>query len=428
VRQTVGYVGLGAMGGALAQHLTRGFDLRVLDRNPAAIAALEAKGARGMASGAAIGAACQVVVLCLPRSSDVRAALFDAGGLAEGMAAGSLVIDQTSGVPAQTAAIAAELAARGILMLDAPVSGGVPAAAAGKVTIMASGPDAAWAKGAAVLDGISDKVFRCSDRAGDGQALKLVNNAIGMGFRVAALELVALGRKAGLGLAPMVDRLNAGQAANFTTRHMLAGLVEGQSTTNFALSLMAKDLAEAMALGLASGAALPFTGAARGLVQTGLAVLGPDAKLDDIIGLTGQLAQVQMRGDGRADPELLALIETGVLVGNVIAVSECIAMGRRFGLPADQMARILNVGSAWCAVSDMILPALAKGVVPDLPVSLGQAAAALSALASLSAQIGTPFTLPGIALAFVQEAVRQHGAAASLGCLTFGFEDQSTPG
>src|SRR3990167_8697053 len=281
------------MGGALAQHLTRGFDLRVLDRNPAAIAALEAKGALGMTSGAALGAVCQVVVLCLPRSSDVRAALFDAGGLAEGMAAGSLVIDQTSGVPAQTAAIAAELAARGILMLDAPVSGGGPAAAAGKGTIMASGPDAAWAKGAAVLEGISDKVFRCSDRVGDGQALKLVNNAIGMGFRVAALELVALGRKAGLGLAPMVDRLNAGQA------------------TNFALSLMAKDLGEAMALGLASGAALPFTGAARGLVQTGLAVLGPDAKLDDIIGLTGQLAQVQMRGDGGSDPELLVLIETG---------------------------------------------------------------------------------------------------------------------
>lgn len=425
---TVGYVGLGAMGGALAANLTRGFDLRVLDRSPDAVAALVAKGAGGVASGAELGAACDVVILCLPRTSDVREALFGSGGLVEGLAAGSLVIDQTSGVPAQTAVIASELAARGILMLDAPVSGGVPAAAAGKVTIIASGPDAGWAKGEAVLRGLTDKVFRCSDRVGDGQALKLVNNAIGMGFRVNALELVALGRKAGLGLAPMVDRLNAGGAANFTTRHMLAGLVEGRSTTNFALSLMAKDLGEAMALGLAGGAALPFTGATRAAVQTGLALLGKDAKLDDIITLTGRLAGVEMRGEGGADAALLDLIDTGVLVGNLIAVAECVAMGRRFGLHPAEMARILNVGSAWCAVSDFILPALSDGTVPDVPLTLGEAAAALSALAALSAKLGTPFTLPGIALSLVQEAARLHGPAASLGCLTFGFEDQSASG
>ncbi len=425
---TVGYVGLGAMGGALAANLTRGFDLRVLDRNPAAVAALAAQGARGAVSGAELGAACDVVILCLPRTSDVREALFGAGGLVEGLAASSLVIDQTSGVPAQTAVIASELAARGVLMLDAPVSGGVPAAAAGKVTIIASGPDEGWAKGEAVLRGLSDKVFRCSDRVGDGQALKLVNNAVGMGFRVNALELVALGRKAGLGLAPMVDWVNAGGAANFTTRHMLVGLVEGRSTTNFALSLMAKDLGEAMALGLASAAALPFTGATRAAVQTGLAVLGKDAKLDDIITLTGQLAQVEMRGDGSADAELLGLIETGVLVGNLIAVGECVAMGRRFGLHPAEMARILNVGSAWCAVSDYILPALAKGEVPAVPVTLGQAAVALSSLAKLSASLGTPFVLPGIALALVQESARLHGPSANLGCLTFGYEDQSASG
>jgi 3-hydroxyisobutyrate dehydrogenase len=272
------------------------------------------------------------------------------------------------------------------------------------------------------------KVYRCSDRVGDGQALKLVNNAIGMGFRVNALELVALGRKAGLGLGAMVDRLNAGPAANFTTRGMLVGLVEGRSTTNFALSLMAKDLSEAMALGLATGSALPLTGATRSTVQMGLALLGRDAKLDEIIALTGQLAQVEMRGEGQADATLMALIEVGVLVGNVIAVAECVAMGRRYGLHPAEMSRILNVGSAWCAVSDTILPALAAGKVPDLPMSLDQASQALSALAARSASLGTPFILPGIALAMVQEAARQHGSAASLGHLTFGFEDHSTPG
>ncbi len=69
------------------------------------------------------------------------------GGLAEGLAPGKLVIDQTSGNPGQTAKIAADLAKQGVQMMDAPVSGGIPAAQAGKVTIIASGPDAAWAAG-----------------------------------------------------------------------------------------------------------------------------------------------------------------------------------------------------------------------------------------------------------------------------------------
>ena len=423
---TVGYVGLGAMGGALAGHLTKVHDLIVLDRNPAAVAAMQ--GARGAGSGAELARDAEVIFLCLPRTSDVHDAIFGPGGLAEGLSPGKLIIDQTSGVPGQTAAIAAELATRGVMMLDAPLSGGVPAAQAGTVTIITSGPDAAWAKGEALLRAMTAKVYRCSDRVGDGQALKLVNNAIGMGFRVAALELVALGRKAGLGLAPMVAGLNAGPGANFTTRGMLVGLVEGRSTINFALSLMAKDLSEALALGLATGSAMPFTGATRSTVQMGLAILGKDAKLDDVIGLTGQLAQVEMRGEGGTDPELQALIDTGVLVGNVIAVSECVAMGRKLGLIPAEMARILNVGSAWCAVSDAILPALAAGQVPKLPVTLGQACDALSALAARSASLGTPFILPGFALAQVQEAARLYGPQSSLGRLTFGYEDQSASG
>ncbi len=419
--QTVGYVGLGAMGGALASHLTKEFNLLVLDRNPAAMAAIQ--GARGVSSGAELARQADVIFLCLPRSSDVHEAIFGAGGLAEGLTAGKLIIDQTSGVPEQTAAIAAELAARGVMMLDAPLSGGVPAAQAGTVTIIASGPDAAWDRAAPFLRAMTAKVFRCSDRVGDGQALKLVNNAIGMGFRTSALELVALGRKAGLGLAQMVAGLNASPSANFTTRGMLLGLVEGRSTTNFALSLMAKDLGEALAL--ANGSAMPFTAATRSTVQIALAIMGQNAKLDDIISLTGQLAQVEMREDGPSDPELQELIETGVLVGNVIAVAECVAMGRQFGLKPAEMARILNVGSAWCAVSDTILPALAAGLVPNLPVTLGAAGTALSELAARSARLGTPFVLPGIALALVQEAARRYGPEATLGQLTFGYESAS---
>ena len=418
----IGYVGLGAMGGALAQHLTRTHKLVVMDRNEAAVATMVAKGAIRAANSTELAREADVIVLCLPRTSDVREVLFAPGGLAEALAPGKLVIDQTSGVPEQTAAIAAELAQKGVAMLDAPVSGGIPAAQAGRVTIIASGPDAGWVVAEPVLRAISGKVFRCSKRVGDAQALKLVNNAIGTSFRMATLELVALGRKAGLGLAPIVKKLNTGPAANFTTANMLPALVEGRSTTNFALALMVKDLNGALALGAATGSALPLTTGSRGMMQAGLELLGKDAKLDEVIGLTGRLAGVELRGEGEAEPGLLAEIELATIVGNVIAVSECVAMGRRFGLPPAEMARILNAGSAWCAVSDDILPALARSEMPRLDWSLGQAAVTLTRLSALAAELCTPFLIPGIALNLVQEAIRHHGRNSTLGNLTFGFE------
>ncbi len=419
----VGYLGLGAMGGALSAHLAKGHDLTVVDRNPAAVAALVAKGAKAANSAADLARECDVILLCLPRTSDVRDALFAPGGLADGLAPGKLVIDQTSGNPGQTAKIAADLARQGVQMMDAPVSGGIPAAQAGTVTIIASGPDAAWVRAEPVLAAMTDKVFRCSPRVGDGQALKLVNNAIGAGYRMATLELVALGRAAGLGLAPLVAGLNVGPAANFTSKNMLAGLVEGRSTTNFALSLMVKDLNEALALGAATGSSMPMTGGARSLMQMGLHLLGSDAKLDDVIPLTERLAGISLTGDQTvANKLLLAQIELSVVCCNLIAVSECLAMGRRFGLSGNEMARILAVGSAWSAVSDDILPAMARSERPALRWSLKDAEKALSAVSLQAALSGIPLVLPQMALAYVQDARTWLGHKANLGQITFGYD------
>ncbi len=419
----IGYLGLGAMGGALSAHLAKAHDLMVMDRKPAAVAALVALGATAATSAAELARACDIIILCLPRTSDVRDALFGPGGLAEGLTPGKLVIDQTSGNPGQTAAIAAELGKKGVQMLDAPVSGGIPAAQAGKVTIIASGPDAAWARAEPVLRAITEMVFRCSDRVGDGQALKLVNNAIGAGYRMATLELVALGRAAGLGLAPIVAALNAGPGANFTTRNMLAGLVEGRSTTNFALTLMVKDLNEALALGAATGSPMPLTAGARGLMQMGLHLLGKDAKLDDVIPLTERLSGVALVGEQTGDdPKPHAQIELGAVVCNEIAVAECIAMGRRYGLAGPEMARILAVGSAWSSVCDDVLPAMARGERPTLRWTMAEAEGALAALSQQAALLGVPLILPQMALACVQDLQSWLGAKANLGQLTFGYD------
>ena len=358
----VGYLGLGAMGGALSSHLAKAFDLTVFDRNPQAMRALVALGAKAARSSADLARSCDVIFLCLPRTSDVQDALFGEGGLAAKLRPGALVIDQTSGVPSLTNAIAKKLAAAGVAMLDAPVSGGIPAAQSGNVTIIVSGPDDAWAGAERLLRAMSQKVFRCGDRVGDAQALKLVNNAIGAGYRIATLELVALGRKLGLRLSVIVAALNAGPGANFTTRNMLAGLVVGRSTTNFALSLMVKDLNEALALGSNAATPMPMTAGARGLMQIGLNLRGKDARLEDVIPLTEQLADIKFKDLEASSPsllthdlneaELITLLQRAAIACNAVAVFECVAMGRNFGLRMDEMARILNVGSAWSDVSE----------------------------------------------------------------------------
>ena len=120
----LGYVGLGAMGGALARRLMLSHQLRVLDLNPEAVATFADNGAIPVQDGASLARECDIVLLCLPRSSDVRDAIFGEGGLLEGLEPGKVVVDQTSGDPDQTRQMAAELADKGITLIDAPVSGG----------------------------------------------------------------------------------------------------------------------------------------------------------------------------------------------------------------------------------------------------------------------------------------------------------------
>jgi 3-hydroxyisobutyrate dehydrogenase len=406
----VGYIGLGAMGSSLSKHLIANFDLTVFDRNRAAVDALVTQGAKAARSGAELARTSDVVVLCLPRTSDVNDALFGENGLAEGLTPGKLVIDQTSGIPQETGAIAEKLAMLGVAMVDAPVSGGIPAAQNRKVTVIASGSDAAWAAAEPVLLAMTNSVFRCSTRVGDGQALKLVNNAIGAGYRV------ALGRKMGLGLSRLVQALNDGQGANFTTRHMLVGLVEGRSTTNFALSLMIKDLNAALSLGAETTSPMPMTTGARGLMQMGLDLFGKNSVLDDVIPLIEKLSDVNLKSDGGSaqalpagmdEAELLSLIDLAVMACNAAAVFECVAMGQRFGLPISEMARILNVGSAWSKASEIILPALALHSVPQLACTVEDVKAALSSLSGHASQIGVPLMLPNALLNTLHSTLRE---------------------
>lgn len=314
----VGYVGLGAMGGALARHLASDHTLMVWDLNARAVDALVDLGAVAARSLTDMARDCEIVFLCLPRTSDVGKAIFGPDGLAQGLSAGKIVIDQTSGVPAETAGFAAELAKSGVFMIDAPVAGGVSAALAGTITVMASGPGAALERALPVLKTISQKVFRCSDRVGDGQAMKAVNNAANAGYRMSTLEFVALGRKLGLPLDKMVTAINQSWARNFTSRQLLPAIVEKRASAQFFLTLMVKDLSQALSLGGSVGAPMPLTGLARGMMDSAANMLGDAAQLDDLVPFTEKTYGVSMHGDAGAAAE--PVVATAALAAETLGV------------------------------------------------------------------------------------------------------------
>ncbi|MBN9889262.1 NAD(P)-dependent oxidoreductase [Salipiger abyssi] len=277
----LGYIGLGAMGGALARRLMESGPLTVFDLNAELCADFAAEGAEVAESAAAMAVACDVVLLCLPRSANVRAAIFGPDGLAEGLTPGKLVIDQTSGDPSETRNMAAELAERGVEMLDAPVSGGAKGALAGTIAMMIGGADATYARAVPVFDRIGPNHTFCGP-IGSGQVLKLVNNTISTCNRFAMLEGVAVGVKNGIAMETMVEVLNAGGARSKSSETMLPALARGLPQPQFALALMLKDLNLATQLAMDSGAPLHFGQLARAMLQAASNELGPEANIDEI--------------------------------------------------------------------------------------------------------------------------------------------------
>jgi 3-hydroxyisobutyrate dehydrogenase len=365
----VGYIGLGAMGSALASRLLQEHTLSVWDINSAAVARFEKLGASVAPAAAELARCCDVVLLCLPRTADVRQVIFGVGGLAEGLTPGKIVIDQTSGIPEETREIARRLAEQGVGMLDAPVAGGVPAAEAGTITVMVSGANDTYEKASVVLHAITSTVIRCGERLGDGQALKLVNNVINASVRLATLEVVAMGRKSGLSLATLSQVINMSTACSRISRTVLPALLEGRAATNFALPLMLKDVDQAIALGMDAGAPMPIASIARGLLQIGVNTLGKDARLEDVIGLIESMAGTRLAdGPGSepaATPAAAAAAPKEPVVGYVGLGAMGAALVRRLMLSRkvhvfDVRPELVRELEAEGAVAAKDLPALAR--------------------------------------------------------------------
>jgi 3-hydroxyisobutyrate dehydrogenase len=258
----VGFVGTGTMGAPMAQCiLSRGHRLVVHDLRRDAATALVDAGASWAETPAEVAGLADVVCTSLPGPAEVEAALTGTNGVLAGMRPRAIHVDLST-VSFAAARRFAELAAeRGTRYLDAPVSGGVFKARSGTLTVMASGPEGAFAEARPGLYAIGARVFYLGAVVGAATLAKLVNNAIFLCSGLLAQEGAVLAAKAGLDVARLLEVLQASSAAAYTA---ILPLTLGRDFDNafFTLDLATKDVALALESAAALDVPMPVTRAA----------------------------------------------------------------------------------------------------------------------------------------------------------------------
>jgi 3-hydroxyisobutyrate dehydrogenase len=239
----VGVIGTGAMGGAVARRLLAcGFETHVRDIRGEAMDELELVGARPHASAGSIGASCHAIIVLVVDAPQMESALFGVGGAAESLRNGTLVVLSSTIAPGDAEAFARRLDAKGVLVLDAPVSGGPHRAVRGEMSMMAAGSVRAWDVGQRFLPTLSSRLFHVSERPGDGARFKLVNNMLAGINLAAGGEAFALAERLGLDARKLQEVISASSGASWVVADRLQRVLSGDDGVYAATRMLAKDL------------------------------------------------------------------------------------------------------------------------------------------------------------------------------------------
>lgn len=269
---TIGFIGLGNMGGPMAANLVKaGHTVRVFDLSKEAVQRLETAGATGCASAAETATGVEIVVTMLPAGRHVRELYLGDGGLLAIAAKGTLLVDSST-IDADTArAVAAEADKAGCPMIDAPVSGGVAGAEAGKLIFMVGGETAPVEKARPVLDVMGRAVFHAGP-AGAGQVAKMCNNMLLAISMIGTSEAINLGIAEGLDPKALSDIMQQSSGGNWVLNgynphpDVMDGTPASRGYTGgFGTALMLKDLGLAMDAALKDGKATPLGALARNI-------------------------------------------------------------------------------------------------------------------------------------------------------------------
>jgi 2-hydroxy-3-oxopropionate reductase len=290
--ERIGFIGLGIMGQPMAGNLlAAGYPLTVHNRGHGPVDELAAAGATPAGSPREVAATSDVVITMLPDSPDVEAVVLGPDGVADGVREGALYIDMSTIGPAVSRRIAAVLSERGVDAVDAPVSGGEPAAREGNLSIMAGGSDEAVERARPIFE-VLGKATTHIGPAGAGQVAKAANQVVVALTIQAVAEALTLARKSGVDPA----RVRAALLGGFAQSRILdlhgQRMLDGAYDPGFKLRLHRKDLAIALQLGREEHAPLFATAQAAELMDALLAQGAGDRDHSALATVYEQLAGV----------------------------------------------------------------------------------------------------------------------------------------
>jgi 3-hydroxyisobutyrate dehydrogenase len=274
---SIGFVGVGSMGWPMASLLHKaGYALTIYDADSKrAEQFVKELGGQTAATCQALAKQAEVIITILPTSAIVQSVLEGPDGVLAGVQKGTVIVDMTSGVPSITRALAEKAASAGALLVDAPVSGGVPRAKTGELSIMFGGSQAQLAQLEPILKCMGNAIQHTGD-VGSAHAMKALNNLVSAGGFLIGVEALMIGKRFGLNPETMVDVLNASTGMNNSTQKKFKQFVlSGKYNAGFGLDLMVKDLSIALGIAKETATPTPFSALCRELWAASAQMLGP---------------------------------------------------------------------------------------------------------------------------------------------------------
>lgn len=263
---TVGVIGLGAMGSGMARSLRRaGYEVHACDARPGVAEAFAAEGGVACSSPAELARRCDVVISVVVNAQQTEAVLWGdhgQGGAAAAMKPGSTFVMCSTVDPNWSVAQEARLEALGLHYLDAPISGGAAKAASGQMTMMTAGRPEAYARCEAVLRAMSGKVYKLGDRAGAGSKVKIINQLLAGVHIAAAAEAMALGLREGVDAAALYEVITHSAGNSWMFENRMAHVLAGDYTPLSAVDIFVKDLGLVLDTARASKFPLPLASTA----------------------------------------------------------------------------------------------------------------------------------------------------------------------
>ncbi len=279
--------------------LEAGYGVTIYDTSEAALAAHEKLGARRAESPAAVASAAEIVIGSLPTPPIVQAVALGPKGVIEGSQV-KIFIDVSTTGSVYAKRIAEGLAKKGIVQVDAPVSGGVKGAENGTLAVMVSCSDEIYARVQAIL-AVIGKLFHVGKEPGQGQTMKLMNNLLSATAMAISSEAVVMGVKAGLDRQMIVDVINAGSGRNSATQDKIPRCVIPRTFDfGFALALLNKDVRLCMEEADAMGVPMIVGNSVRQLLAITAVTEGPNADMTDVVKSVERWAGVKVGSEVKA--------------------------------------------------------------------------------------------------------------------------------